>query len=605
MKNIIILLIIVFFLNSSFCLGQQGYVSQGQMTAPKEEETLLPDKGEGKQQEAEKIGEGAKSAFSPVLKIEKTDNNLFSIELRDVEIADLVRVLAYDYKLNIILDKDVKGKVTASFYNIKIEDALENILASQGYSFVKENTIYRVKRALQTRVFKLNYISASKVLGKATGGTQVSGGTQATGGMTAAGTGQVSGGGQAGKLAQGISSDVYSLLSQEGKIFYGEGPNSFLVIDYPENISQIENYIKMIDVRPQQVLVEARVVEVKLQKEHALGVNWRLFAEKGGLKIGKYTIGSIYPGAPGALAQAIGYKGTHYPPGETTPATLEDPFTLSIFHENINVVLKALANSLDTNILSAPRITTINNSEAEIKVLQSLPWAEPQVSMNDVGIAVTWTIHFEEVGIFLKVTPVINEDGKITMTLNPEVSEKVSDYPLSVVQGLITLPYTVPVIDRRSASTNVVIGNGETLIIGGLIKDRTTKGVTKVPLLGDMPYLGNFFKSTKDTKDKTELLIFVSPTIITPEESARMARQERYGVGKGYTEDRERDEQAWLVQQALEKTKEDQRLLKLGLLEKRQKDLLEKRKMLEVEVIKGGEELKKIQNISEQAKRQR
>jgi len=565
MKKIIILLIIISFFNSPFCLGQQE-----QIPLPEEGQVLTQTKLEGEQ-----------AAFEPVLKIEKTEENLFSIELRDVEIVDLVRVLAYEYKLNIVLDKDVKGKVTASFYNIKLEEALEKILSIQGYSFVKEDNTYRVKRALQSRVFKLNYASVNSVLGKSKEGKQVSGGEQAAGG------GQVSGGEQ---------KEIYSLLSKEGKILYGEEPNAFLVIDYPENISQIENYIKVIDVRPAQVLVEARVVEVKLQKEHALGVNWRLFADKGGFKVGQFRVGSTYPGVPGPLIQSIDYKPTYYPPGVS--AGEEEPFTLAIFDDNINVVLKALATSLDTNILSAPSVTTLNNHEAEIKIIQSLPWAEPEVAVSGESgtVTVTWTIHFEEVGIILKVTPIINEDGKIIMVLNPEVSESTSDYELKVVQGETEVPYKVPVIDKRSASTKVVIGNGQTLIIGGLIKDKTTKGATKVPVLGDIPLLGYLFKSTKSTKDKTELLIFVSPTIITPDEYVRMARQERYGVGKGYLRERERQAQMWAALYAQEKARKDKLLLRLDLLEKRQEELVSKRKTLEEEVIKGEEDLKALQN---------
>ena len=149
-------------------------------------------------------------------------------------------------------------------------------------------------------------------------------------------------------------------------------------------------------------------------------------------------------------------------------------------------------------------------------------------------------INFEEVGIILKVTPTVTEDGRIAMELKPEVSEHVGDYKLTVVQGSTQIPYTVPVIDTRSADTKVVIGNGQTLIIGGLIKEKNTEGETKVPLLGDIPGLGWLFKSKKETKDKTELLIFVSPTIVTPQVTKEMKKKEE-GIGKWYMEEREEE----------------------------------------------------------------
>lgn len=341
--------------------------------------------------------------------------------------------------------------------------------------------------------------------------------------------------------AQKSDNNIRSLLSSQGKVLFGDEPNSIIVIDYPDNIRQVAEYLEQLDVPSPQVLIEARVVEVKLQKEHSLGVNWNAFTDKGYMPLGRFKAGSSALGAaPGQLEQAISYKPTYYPPLQSATGQ-ESPFTIGIFDDNINVVVKALANSLETDILSAPRITTVNNREAEIKIIQSLPWAEPEVQVSGTSgtITITWKINFEEVGIILKATPTINEDGRITMILDPEISEKTSDYNLTVTQGSTSVPYTVPIIDKRSASTKVIVGNGQTLIIGGLIKDKKVNGATKVPLLGDLPFLGYLFKSKKETTDKTELMIFVSPTIIVPEEFDRMARQERYGIGRNYT--RERD----------------------------------------------------------------
>lgn len=388
-------------------------------------------------------------------------------------------------------------------------------------------------------------------------------------------------------------SDVQALLSDQGKILFGSEPNAIMVIDYAENIKRIQEYLDMVDVVANQVLIEARVVEVKLQGEHSLGINWSAFAEKGGFEWGQFRIGST---AEGALEQAIPYKPTYFPPAQMTTGQ-ESPFTVTIFDENINVVLRALANSLDTNILSAPRVATVNNREAEIKITQKVPWAEPEVQMSEQGIAITWSINFEEVGIMLKVTPTINDDGNISMVLAPEVSEKVGDYQLTVVQGTTQIPYTVPIIDTRSANTKVVIGDAQTLIIGGLIKEKSTTGVTKVPILGDIPGLGWFFKSKKDIRDKTELLIFVSPTVITPQVMSRMAAEEREGIGRWYMEERDRRQRALLERLLDEKasnpslSKEALRLkstgqlqslkIKLKALEEEQRDIIQQRREIE------------------------
>ncbi len=401
-------------------------------------------------------------------------------------------------------------------------------------------------------------------------------------------------------FAQEVSDNIKTLLSSEGKVIFGNEPNSIVVLDYPENIERVADYLDMMDVMPQQVLIEARVIEVKLQKEHSLGINWKAMADKGTIPLGRFKLGTAALGTePGLLEQTIPFKTSYYPPAQTSTGS-QAPFTLAIFDDNINVVVQMLANALDTSLLSAPRVTTVNNREAEIKVTQSLPWAEPSVQVSDSGtVTVTWSVNFEEVGITLKVTPTINPNGKISMQLNPEVSEKTSDYSLTVTQGTTSVPYTVPIIDKRSASTKVVIGDGQTLIIGGLIKDKVTKGETKVPLFGDIPFLGYMFKSKKDTSEKTELLIFVSPTIIGPQNFMSMARDEKYGIGKDYMKARQDKARSEMILESKDREKQNKFSSQLSAMEKRQETLSSGSKDLENKIaqtekdIAGLEDTKK------------
>jgi type IV pilus assembly protein PilQ len=375
--------------------------------------------------------------------------------------------------------------------------------------------------------------------------------------------------------AQQVSNNLKTLLSSEGKVLYGDEPNSIMVIDYPENLARIGEYLDNIDVPPQQVLIEARVVEVTLQNEHSLGINWQLLAEKGALDMGQFKLysSSITTG----LRQQIPYQDVYESPGITT-STAVDPFTVTIFDENLNSVLSAMATQLDTTVLSAPRITTVNNRESEIKIIKRDPWVEPQVTTSDSGATtVTWTIHFEEIGIILKVNPTINDDGRISMVLSPEVSEKVDHLDLTTAN----ITYTVPIIDKRTAATKVVIGNGQTLIIGGLINNRNVDSVFKVPFVGDIPFLGNLFKSKHKYSEKKELLFLVSPTIITPNEFARMARKEKYGVGKEYLQDREEEDKRILKAAKKDEEKKTQLASELEALVSRQNNLVAESKNLE------------------------
>jgi general secretion pathway protein D len=399
--------------------------------------------------------------------------------------------------------------------------------------------------------------------------------------------------------AQRVSNNIQTLLSTEGKVLYGDEPNSIMVIDYPENLSRIGEYLAALDVQPQQVLIEARVVEVKLQKEHSLGINWQLMAEKGFLKLGQFQLyGSS---STTGIGQNIPYQDVYETPGENTSAPVS-PFTVTIFDENLNSVLKAMASQLDTNVLSAPRITTVNNRESEIKVIRRDPWVEPQVTTSDSGATtVTWTIHYEEIGIVLKVNPTINEDGRISMILVPEVSEKAGELPLTTAG----ITYKVPIIDKRTASTKVIIGNSQTLIIGGLIKNKSTDSTFKVPLIGDIPLLGDLFKSKHNYTEKTELLFLVSPTIITPAEFTHMAKKERYGIGRDYMLARDRDERMVLTIEKEEKDKEKQLSVELDSLVKRQKSLVEESKNLEEAVSKEEKNLKELVKTKNQVVGQR
>ncbi len=397
--------------------------------------------------------------------------------------------------------------------------------------------------------------------------------------------------------AQQISSDIRLLLSSEGKVFYGEEPNSIMVMDYPENLDRVTQYLNTLDVLPQQVLVEARVVEVELQGENALGVNWDLFADKGRIALGQFKAQSGAADTTkgkGAIAQGIPDKKTTRSAGSTSA---DNPFTISIFDENINLVLNALANVYKTDILSAPRVTTINNRPAEIKIVQSLPWAKPTVTVSDSGTStITWDVNFESVGITLKVTPTINEGGDISMVLNPEISEKTSDYHLAVVDSEgKNWPYNIPVIDRRTASTKVIIGNGQTLIIGGLIKDKVVKGQAKVPLLGDIPVLGHLFRSKKDIKEKSELLIFVSPTVINAQEVAHMAKLEKFGAGSGFFQDKEKQDKSIRILEKRDGQYRKKLSSELSVLSKQQSALSAQAKQLEEAVLLEENNLRKLE----------
>jgi type II secretory pathway component GspD/PulD (secretin) len=398
--------------------------------------------------------------------------------------------------------------------------------------------------------------------------------------------------------AQQVSSDMRSLLSSEGKVLYGDEPNSIVVMDYPDNLDRISQYLEILDVSPQQVLVEARVVEVILKEEHALGINWSLLASQGGLKIGGYRLTSS---GSSSIDQNLPFLGVYPKPGDDTSGSAVDPFTLAVSSNDIDAVLKAMASTMDTNILSAPKVATVNNRPADISIIQRYPWAEPQLTTSDNGsTTVTWTVNWEDIGIILHVTPVINADGDISLTLHPDISELVDQKTLEVKDGLTTLKYEIPVIDKRTATTKVVVGNGQTLIFGGLIKDRQIKRNIKVPFMGDLPVLGHLFKSVNTYNEKTELLILVSPTILNPDEMTRMAKQLRYGAGTAkYVQEKERQDKMIMVMENKENLGRIKRSSDLEALFKKQQELSEQTTQLEKAVLAEEKNVQKLEQDKE------
>lgn len=331
---------------------------------------------------------------------------------------------------------------------------------------------------------------------------------------------------QSGGSKETSSQTLKDLLSESGKIIPDTESNSILVIDQSPNIALIEDYLKMADKPSQQILIEAKVLEVSLDKEHSLGVTWKLWKD-GGLDIGSdATLGSA---AGSALEQQIPFRNPNYKP--ISGSSAQDPFTIGIFDDNIEVILKALTTELDTDVLSAPKIATKNNRRAKINVATTVPYLAG-VEKEDTETAggaseTTFTYEYEyaDEGVSLEVTPLINPDRSITLNLYPEVKEITRFVAQVTPEGASGTP-ELPETDIRVTQTKVTVKEGQTVVIGGLIKEKTSHGITKIPLLGDIPFLGNLFKSTKEEKEKTELLILVSPKIIGTEEAEKIKKRE-------------------------------------------------------------------------------
>jgi general secretion pathway protein D len=281
---------------------------------------------------------------------------------------------------------------------------------------------------------------------------------------------------------------VAGVMPSGMKISADDGKNVILIISTPALYKIINRLLTDLDTPPKQVLIEATIVELTLTGELKYGVEWFLKNSQSG---GQYTLGTL---------------------GNLGLTTMGLSYTFISDTANLAATISAMATTNKANILSTPRLMVLDNKEATIQVGSDIPTVTGQMTTTgstSTTPSVLQNITYRSTGIMLKVKPNINTEGLLTLEISQEVSQ-----PGANGVG------DSPIILTRRISTTVVVGHGQTVALGGLFSDTEGEAETKVPLLGDIPLLGNLFKYTDKTTEKTELLILVTPTILTSTEEA-------------------------------------------------------------------------------------
>ncbi len=437
-----------------------------------------------------------------------------SLDFENTDIRDVLRLLAAKSKINIVYGSDVSGNLTLHLSHVPFDEAFRTVLAMMNLSTMQVgNDILRIltpsalaksqaTAATVTKVLTLNYTKAADILPEI----------------------------NAVNKAQGI----------KGTTLADAKTNSLIVTAPLEAVAATERLVKELDVRPKQVLIEAKLVEVSLNNNLNLGVQWDYQGVNnsniGGAN-GQNLIGTITPpnsldsptqtpfitnpnltngagatgvqpmptsGALTTVANAVA-RGT----GVNLPAsTIFGELTLGRITNSmfLSATLSAAAAEGKLKVLSDPKIATLNNQAANINVTTQIPYVTSNVIAGGLGTQ-SQTVTYVTTGIQLSVTPTINADGRITLIINPNVSQ-----PSVTVAG--NAATGAPAIDSRIAQTTVLVRDGETIVIGGLIHDSVTDQIAKVPILGDIPILGWLFKSKSVVRTRNELLIFVTPKIL-------------------------------------------------------------------------------------------
>jgi len=314
--------------------------------------------------------------------------------------------------------------------------------------------------------------------------------------------------------------------------------NSLVITAPPEAYALIKEIIQKLDVRRSQVLVESLIAEVTLNKAQQLGVEWRAINSPNGTQVFASSTGS---GQTGLLNSTLGpISGTGAgSTGTSNPLTslASQGFLLGLLRTitittdpsnpnsstqilNIPLLLRAFQGDTDVNILSTPNLLTTDNEEAEIVIGEQRPFLRQAQDTPIGGVTGTSTIRtfeFKDTGITLRVTPQISQGKTVRLKLAQEVTAFVSESEV----GAVTTT-------KRSAKTTVIVDDNQTIVIGGLISNDNNEAKTQVPCLGNIPIFGWAFKQTSVSKRKTNLLIFLTPHIITsPEDIDRVTTHER------------------------------------------------------------------------------
>jgi type II secretory pathway component GspD/PulD (secretin) len=337
-------------------------------------------------------------------------------------------------------------------------------------------------------------------------------------------------------LSYGQAKDIVPLLAtqlQSGVApQFDQRTNTLFFRESKSNMDAVMVFLRSIDRPTQQVMIEARLVEVTANPKQSYGINWagvvggsaapQVF-RYGGSGLGEppsYVIDntgrvSATPGRPATASvdEASGrLKGRDlFFDGRTTGnflGAISGQFAI-LSVPQMSATLRLLNEDSDAEFLANPRVVTANNQKAEIKIIRQQP--VPQLNFNEqTAQAVFSGFQDKEFGNTLEVTPSINQEEFISLTVKPEISNKVGDQTFSFGGSVVTSP----IIDKRSLNSNVLIRSGNTLAIGGLLQDETIKNRTKVPILGDIPILGYAFQERLNGRSKRNLLVFVTPTIL-------------------------------------------------------------------------------------------
>jgi type II secretory pathway component GspD/PulD (secretin) len=364
-----------------------------------------------------------------------------SFVFRDTPIAELFEMISRHERINIVLGKGVSGNVAVSLYDMTPRQAIYAIAEAGGYQVVPRENGYMIVSAAQ-----------SAAEGPAAGPLEV----------------------RALKVLYSEPQLVADILSKHvgrgGKVSVLPTRRMIVVEDTAEGVKRIEALLREIDTQPQQIMIEAKILEITLDQNENFGIEWnKVFSGDGVNRIG--TAGLVPRTGQGLVFNFV--------------------------NNNVDLYLNALSNKGRVRTLATPKLLTLENQEASTNIGDKLGY-RVTTTINNVT---SETIQFLETGVILRVTPSVDSDGRIALRVRPEVSSG------SLLGG-------IPSKKTTEVNTQLVAENGQSILIGGLIKASAGLRRTGVPILGEVPGLGRLFSNSEETGSSTETIVLITPRIV-------------------------------------------------------------------------------------------